>query len=654
MCKGFILILSLLWLTGCNRNDLNNLHDIADDHTERLARMEQIVKDGQEQLSTIHTLLLEYEQRTLITGTDALPSGGYIIRFSDGDSIIINDSESPVVEISDAGTWIINGIDSGVKTTGQDGTDAIALQIREKEGMWEISTDNGETWTTTGIPLKGDTGKDAAAPIISIGENGNWFINSNDTGYKAIGTDGKVITDPPKIEARENGDGSANWWVCNDGTWSNTGILAIGKDGESGADGKSCPYITNVTVSGDEISFVFSSIVPGTTPPTKTITVKRTIPIKLEILENGIWVTKLSRPLSIETDNTYHTFSCRVTAEPGRTFTFSTYTAPEDFFVQPDLNNKKINIGISSDINRHLAGNIILQFTSGSNEIFTVSIPVETKVYKIDTDSVSFDKSFVYKLLNSKGYKILEICSEYLSNTNQTDGKVVYPFDAVTLRRYTGYVMQQGGTVDAWTSRYNPLGNFPTGVKYIYLLDNGVILPVNSNFPQNTVMPKTRFIPETVSDIDGNSYKMRKTGTQYWITGENGQGLKTSRYNDGSAIAPSDMTTGEHSGYSAEAVITGKLAPTGWHIPSDEEWKSMEIFLGMPAEEADKPGSRENERLCNLLNHLNLTGDWYTSTMSGTLPDGKINLFKRSINPVSVDRITGRGILPVRCVRNQQ
>jgi hypothetical protein len=34
------------------------------------------------------------------------------------------------------------------------------------------------------------------------------------------------------------------------------------------------------------------------------------------------------------------------------------------------------------------------------------------------------------------------------------------------------------------------------------------------------------------------------------------------------------------------------LCPAGWHVPSDDEWKEMEIFLGMPELEANSKGNR--------------------------------------------------------------
>ena len=36
------------------------------------------------------------------------------------------------------------------------------------------------------------------------------------------------------------------------------------------------------------------------------------------------------------------------------------------------------------------------------------------------------------------------------------------------------------------------------------------------------------------------------------------------------------------------------ICPNGWHVPSDEEWKILEIFLGMSQEEANTEGSERN------------------------------------------------------------
>jgi len=79
------------------------------------------------------------------------------------------------------------------------------------------------------------------------------------------------------------------------------------------------------------------------------------------------------------------------------------------------------------------------------------------------------------------------------------------------------------------------------------------------------------------------------------------ENLKVTKYNDGAAIpnvtdatAWSELTTGalcdydntpsnsETYGklYNWHAVNTGKLCPTGWHVPSDAEWTILTDYLG--------------------------------------------------------------------------
>jgi uncharacterized protein (TIGR02145 family) len=87
------------------------------------------------------------------------------------------------------------------------------------------------------------------------------------------------------------------------------------------------------------------------------------------------------------------------------------------------------------------------------------------------------------------------------------------------------------------------------------------------------------------------------------------ENLKTNRYNDGSQIlnvtGDADwvaLKTGAYRWYNNDAatykntygalynwytVKTGKLCPTGWHVPSDDEWKQLEMTLGMTQAEAD-------------------------------------------------------------------
>ncbi len=101
-----------------------------------------------------------------------------------------------------------------------------------------------------------------------------------------------------------------------------------------------------------------------------------------------------------------------------------------------------------------------------------------------------------------------------------------------------------------------------------------------------------------VSDTDGNVYQYITIGTQTWMA----ENLKTTRYNDGSAITLDtntttwgSLTTEAYCWYNNDsitnrntygalynwyAVNTGKLAPKGWHVPSDSEWEVLGNYLG--------------------------------------------------------------------------
>jgi uncharacterized protein (TIGR02145 family) len=98
----------------------------------------------------------------------------------------------------------------------------------------------------------------------------------------------------------------------------------------------------------------------------------------------------------------------------------------------------------------------------------------------------------------------------------------------------------------------------------------------------------------SVSDNNGNTYKTIQIGTQTWMA----ENLKTVKYNDGTAIpfitegtAWAELSTPGYCWYNNYSVSyggiynwysvnTGKLCPTGWHIPTDVEWTVLTDYLG--------------------------------------------------------------------------
>ena len=131
--------------------------------------------------------------------------------------------------------------------------------------------------------------------------------------------------------------------------------------------------------------------------------------------------------------------------------------------------------------------------------------------------------------------------------------------------------------------------------------------------------------PVTVTDIDGNEYQTIQIGEQLWMA----ENLKTTRYSDGStiphveSISEWDLLTVSqeaycwyenrinhiwfglwsivHLGCCHERTNNGSrllnpsgvqgVCPDGWHIPSDQEWKTLEIALGMDPGVANTSGS---------------------------------------------------------------
>ena len=127
------------------------------------------------------------------------------------------------------------------------GSNTPRLRINAESNEWEVSYDEGQTWTSLGVKATGadgQAGKDGKDGLVPyIGANGNWWLGDTDTGVKASvkgdkgdsGQDGKDgITPQLKI-----GDDNI-WYVSYDGgqTWVSLGVKATGADGKDGVNGK--------------------------------------------------------------------------------------------------------------------------------------------------------------------------------------------------------------------------------------------------------------------------------------------------------------------------------------------------------------------------------------------------------------------------------
>jgi uncharacterized protein (TIGR02145 family) len=146
----------------------------------------------------------------------------------------------------------------------------------------------------------------------------------------------------------------------------------------------------------------------------------------------------------------------------------------------------------------------------------------------------------------------------------------------------------------------------------------------------------------TVIDIDGNIYHIVTIGTQLWMV----ENLKTTRYRDGNTIANitdnitwATQTEGAYCWYNNDiankdtygalynwlAVMDNRnLCPEGWHIPSDTEWKTLEVFEGMTQAQADGTGLRGTDQGTRLKSNTGWNNNGNGTNTSGfsALPGG--------------------------------
>lgn len=107
-----------------------------------------------------------------------------------------------------------------------------------------------------------------------------------------------------------------------------------------------------------------------------------------------------------------------------------------------------------------------------------------------------------------------------------------------------------------------------------------------------------------VTDIEGNNYHIVKIGEQIWMA----ENLKVTKAPDGSAIESycyDDNPAFEDTYgrlYTWDVAMNGSviemaqgICPDGWHIPSDGEWKTLEMYLGMTEEEANMENAWRGE-----------------------------------------------------------
>ena len=198
-----------------------------------------------------------------------------------------------------------------------------------------------------------------------------------------------------------------------------------------------------------------------------------------------------------------------------------------------------------------------------------------------------------------------------------------------------------------------------------------------------------------ITDGSGNTYETVTIGTQTWLT----KNLYTTKYNDGtdiltvtSSVSWSRLTSGAYCDYSNDpsntatygrlynwhAVNTGKLCPTGWHVPTDAEWTTLAVYLGGSTGAGGKlketgtahwttpnsgatdekdftalPGGFRPSR--SVFSNIGIYGYWWSSTVSSTQYNSPYAYYLEINYNSDVARTLmddGRDGMSVRCLKD--
>lgn len=209
---------------------------------------------------------------------------------------------------------------------------------------------------------------------------------------------------------------------------------------------------------------------------------------------------------------------------------------------------------------------------------------------------------------NQNVYRIVAVSKTdtgtYTCVVTNSVGSVTSNGAALSLNLYTVKFNSNGGSlVDSQkvycnTNAVAPIAPIKQSYTFAGWYTDSVLLKNSFNFTSVITGNITVFAKWEIRDVDGNVYSEVKIGNQVWMK----ENLRTTKYNDGTAI-PIDTdystwtnltspaycyynnTTNTDSIrkfgalYNWYTVNSGKLAPQGWHVPSDSEWDTLQTYL---------------------------------------------------------------------------
>ncbi|MEI7504480.1 MAG: fibrobacter succinogenes major paralogous domain-containing protein [Paludibacter sp.] len=281
-------------------------------------------------------------------------------------------------------------------------------------------------------------------------------------------------------------------------------------------------------------------------------------------------------------------------ATEGKYFYLPTKTLLENKFIKGDV-LKDINSASSIKLNN----STVKDYPEIDAFFCDKTLNVEKGLANIDFSLLRMGFGITYKVDGLTNGKL------FVSIGNDTS---LLTSSATTYTAIRGYNVSSSDFVNIFNNANTNADSILVKAKWV--ADNGTVLNIQGKFKFTRNYQKTINIQlnttnsnlnfedwNTVTDVDGNVYKTVRIGNQTWM----GENLKVTHYRNGETIPNvtsntswGGLTTGAWSDYSnitSNGSIYGHLynwfaatdsrniAPSGWHVPTDAEWNTLEKYL---------------------------------------------------------------------------
>ncbi len=225
-----------------------------------------------------------------------------------------------------------------------------------------------------------------------------------------------------------------------------------------------------------------------------------------------------------------------------------------------------------------------------NEEKYEWDLSEKTQQHSIAINTLDFNISSIYQVASTSGTIIGNICKEYLLNETIDAVAIVYysltdPLNGTVLQILDNTDAVHGGKV-VWSGSNNSF-TYQAGSKQpianLYTDEQGYFIPTPIEESPNIIAKAYYLIDQRGNEI--NNYPIVKIGKQYWMR----EDLKTLYYTDNTILANnSSNLSSTNAGYytrnncifyNKAVIVSDKIAPIGWSIPSYDQWEALKSYI---------------------------------------------------------------------------